>query len=270
MPPKGRPAGDGIRPSRHPGSRAPTPIGPEMPRNPGSSAWSGPCSRGVRHEPGPSPRPQRHRARDRRRDHRHLAAIAIPNVVRHQLRVKYAELPLQVRTIHQGEIALRQSERVAAVGAAPGQFYAFAKVPDGSPKEDMKASFTPNLAGDPDLRPIRARRCRNSRTRPTRSSGFRPPGGPRSTSASGSRRARRRVRGSPPRWSRRAISGNAVNMAWTRWTGWAMGFGFGLAVRAATWGPAPAGARPHTDGTERRGDPEAAFKAEGSAARSLG
>jgi type IV pilus assembly protein PilA len=55
-----------------------------------------------------------------------LAAIAIPNFVRHQLRAKYAELPLQVRTIHQGEIALRQSERVAGVGASPGQYYAFA------------------------------------------------------------------------------------------------------------------------------------------------
>jgi type IV pilus assembly protein PilA len=54
-----------------------------------------------------------------------LAAIAIPNFVRYQLRVKYAELPLQVQAIHQGELALRQSERVAAAGAMAGQFYAF-------------------------------------------------------------------------------------------------------------------------------------------------
>ena len=33
--------------------------------------------------------------------------------------------------------------------------------------------------------------------------------------------------------------GYAVNMAWTPWTGWAMGFGFGLAMGAAMWGPAP-------------------------------
>jgi hypothetical protein len=33
--------------------------------------------------------------------------------------------------------------------------------------------------------------------------------------------------------------GYAVNMAWTPWTGWAMGFGFGFAMGAAMWGPAP-------------------------------
>jgi hypothetical protein len=33
--------------------------------------------------------------------------------------------------------------------------------------------------------------------------------------------------------------GYAVNMAWTPWTGWAMGFGFGFAMGAAFWGPAP-------------------------------
>ena len=32
-----------------------------------------------------------------------LAAIAIPNFVRYQLRVKYAELPLQVQAIYKGE-----------------------------------------------------------------------------------------------------------------------------------------------------------------------
>jgi uncharacterized membrane protein YgcG len=30
--------------------------------------------------------------------------------------------------------------------------------------------------------------------------------------------------------------GYAANMAWTPWTGWAIGFGFGLAVGAAAWG----------------------------------
>jgi hypothetical protein len=33
--------------------------------------------------------------------------------------------------------------------------------------------------------------------------------------------------------------GYGVGMAWTPWTGWAMGFGFGLAMGAACWGPAP-------------------------------
>lgn len=33
--------------------------------------------------------------------------------------------------------------------------------------------------------------------------------------------------------------GYGVAMAWTPWTGWAMGFGFGLAMGAAMWGPAP-------------------------------
>jgi hypothetical protein len=33
--------------------------------------------------------------------------------------------------------------------------------------------------------------------------------------------------------------GYAVCMAWTPWTGWAMGFGFGMAMGAMFWGPAP-------------------------------
>ncbi len=33
--------------------------------------------------------------------------------------------------------------------------------------------------------------------------------------------------------------GYGVAMAWTPWTGWAMGFGFGLAMGAMMWGPAP-------------------------------
>ncbi len=78
-----------------------------------------------------------------------LAAIAIPNFVRHQLRVKYAELPLHVRAIHQGEIALRQSERVAAAGATPGQFYAFAtSLPSGCVATSGGTSKRPWSASD--------------------------------------------------------------------------------------------------------------------------
>ena len=36
-----------------------------------------------------------------------------------------------------------------------------------------------------------------------------------------------------------ATYGYGVAMAWTPWTGWAMGFGFGMAVGMAMWGPAP-------------------------------
>ena len=78
-----------------------------------------------------------------------LAAIAIPNFVRYQLRVKYAELPLQVQAIHKGELALRQSERVAAAGASPGQFYALpSTLPSGCVPTEGGTSKRSWSAGD--------------------------------------------------------------------------------------------------------------------------
>ena len=58
-----------------------------------------------------------------------LAAIAIPNFMRYQLRTKFAELPTNVTAIFKSEQAIRQSERnggrylpmaVTPVGQTPG------------------------------------------------------------------------------------------------------------------------------------------------------
>ena len=60
------------------------------------------------------------RAHDRRRHHRILAAIAIPNFLRYQLRAKFGELPTNVSAIFKAEESLRQGERLPV--AATGQF----------------------------------------------------------------------------------------------------------------------------------------------------
>ncbi len=63
-----------------------------------------------------------------------LAAIAIPNFLRYQLRAKFSELKENVGSVFKSEEALRQSERV--VGTTAGQYYALGYVPstggDGS------------------------------------------------------------------------------------------------------------------------------------------
>jgi len=62
-----------------------------------------------------------------------LAAIAIPNFLRYQLRAKFAELRTNVEAITKSQNALRQSERVLCVGAPTGNFVAFlAPLPAGA------------------------------------------------------------------------------------------------------------------------------------------
>jgi type IV pilus assembly protein PilA len=56
-----------------------------------------------------------------------LAAIAIPNFLRYQLRAKFSELKENVGSVFKSQEALRQSERV--VGTAAGQYYALGFVP---------------------------------------------------------------------------------------------------------------------------------------------
>jgi type IV pilus assembly protein PilA len=56
-----------------------------------------------------------------------LAAIAIPNFMRYQLRAKFGELPTNVNAIFKSEESLRQSERTVA--GKTGQYYAFGFVP---------------------------------------------------------------------------------------------------------------------------------------------
>ena len=58
-----------------------------------------------------------------------LAAIAIPNFLRYQLRSKFSELKTNVEAIYKSEEAIRQSERVLCADAATGQFVGFTQTP---------------------------------------------------------------------------------------------------------------------------------------------
>jgi type IV pilus assembly protein PilA len=58
-----------------------------------------------------------------------LAAIAIPNFLRYQLRTKAGERMINLEAIFKSEEALRQSERVIVAGTAPGQYVAFGPLP---------------------------------------------------------------------------------------------------------------------------------------------
>src|SRR6266480_621294 len=63
-----------------------------------------------------------------------LAAIAIPNFLKYQLRAKFGELPTQVNAIFKAEESLRQGERaVAAIGqltaASAGSYAVMAATP---------------------------------------------------------------------------------------------------------------------------------------------
>jgi type IV pilus assembly protein PilA len=63
-----------------------------------------------------------------------LAAIAIPNFLKYQLRAKFGELPTNVNAFFKAEESLRQSERTMP-GAAPagttGQYYKTGVLPTG-------------------------------------------------------------------------------------------------------------------------------------------
>jgi type IV pilus assembly protein PilA len=62
-----------------------------------------------------------------------LAAIAIPNFLRYQLRSKFAELKTNVEAIYKSEMSLSQSERKLCAAAPTGAFVGFAKVPAAAP-----------------------------------------------------------------------------------------------------------------------------------------
>ncbi len=62
-----------------------------------------------------------------------LAAIAIPNFLRYQLRSKFSELKTNVEAIYKSEESLRQSERVLCTGASSGQFTTFEQIPAAKP-----------------------------------------------------------------------------------------------------------------------------------------
>jgi len=62
-----------------------------------------------------------------------LAAIAIPNFLRYQLRAKFAELRTNATAISKSENTLRMNERVLCVGAPTGSFVSFtAPIPSGA------------------------------------------------------------------------------------------------------------------------------------------
>ena len=60
-----------------------------------------------------------------------LAAIAIPNFLRYQLRSKFSELKTNVEAIYKSEESLRSSERVLCANAMTGLYSAFAQTPAG-------------------------------------------------------------------------------------------------------------------------------------------
>ncbi len=62
-----------------------------------------------------------------------LAAIAIPNFLRYQLRSKFSELKTNVEAIYKSEEALHSSERIICANAATGQYVAFIQAPAGAP-----------------------------------------------------------------------------------------------------------------------------------------
>jgi type IV pilus assembly protein PilA len=61
-----------------------------------------------------------------------LAAIAIPNFLRYQLRSKFGELRTNVEAIRKSQESLRQGERQVCLNAATGQYVAFTNTPLGA------------------------------------------------------------------------------------------------------------------------------------------
>ncbi len=62
-----------------------------------------------------------------------LAAIAIPNFLRYQLRSKFSELRTNVEAIRKSEESLRQGERQVCINAATGAYVANTQTPDATP-----------------------------------------------------------------------------------------------------------------------------------------
>jgi type IV pilus assembly protein PilA len=72
-----------------------------------------------------------------------LAAIAIPNFLRYQLRSKFAELRTNVEAIRKSQESLRQAERMVCPNAATGQYVAFAQIPIGAVPGTVKFVWQP-------------------------------------------------------------------------------------------------------------------------------
>ncbi len=72
-----------------------------------------------------------------------LAAIAIPNFLRYQLRSKFSELKTNVEAIYKSEESLRSSERVLCLNAMTGLYATFAQTPAAAPNPS-KLIWQPN------------------------------------------------------------------------------------------------------------------------------
>jgi type IV pilus assembly protein PilA len=62
-----------------------------------------------------------------------LAAIAIPNFLRYQLRSKFSELKTNVEAIYKSEEGLHSAERILCANASTGQYTALAQIPAAAP-----------------------------------------------------------------------------------------------------------------------------------------
>jgi type IV pilus assembly protein PilA len=62
-----------------------------------------------------------------------LAAIAIPNFLRYQLRAKFSELKTNVEAIYKSEESLREGERVICPNAMTGVYTTLVKTPSATP-----------------------------------------------------------------------------------------------------------------------------------------
>jgi type IV pilus assembly protein PilA len=68
-----------------------------------------------------------------------LAAIAIPNFLRYQLRAKASERKTNIEAIFKSEEALRQSERV--VNSVSGQYFSFTAIPSAGTVGSTKLAW---------------------------------------------------------------------------------------------------------------------------------
>jgi type IV pilus assembly protein PilA len=75
-----------------------------------------------------------------------LAAIAIPNFLRYQLRSKFAELKTNVEAIYKSEESLRQGERVLCVAAPTGAYAQLGPVPAAAPTANKTVWLPADIA----------------------------------------------------------------------------------------------------------------------------
>jgi type IV pilus assembly protein PilA len=73
-----------------------------------------------------------------------LAAIAIPNFLRYQLRTKAGERKINLEAIFKAEESLRQSERRITSTALPGRYMAFTLIPATGALGTSKIPWTAN------------------------------------------------------------------------------------------------------------------------------